>query len=295
MMESLLPESWLRSLERKLSQIGWGMGAGRYADYSAAFSLAAALLAYAVDGSLLPFALAVPVLALSLPDFLARQRSSAMDRALPDALYNASSVAGFSAFEEVLEALSRGKGPLAAEFSRVRNDASLGRSPPDALHAAGRRNDSRSFRRVCGLLATGYAMGADMAVALREAADDISDTASAVRERAAGLAIEKWTLLLAGGVVVPFTLGMMVSLTSSLDLGALSDFGVGLGGTEKSDLHEAAVLGNEIYLAAYSLLAAFFVAHLEGKIERALPYALALVPASSIIFNLAKSGALSFF
>lgn len=295
MMESLLPEPWLRSLERKLSQVGWGMGAGRYADYSAAFSLAAVLLACAVDGSLLLPALAVPALALSLPDFLARQRSSAIDRALPDALYNASSVAGFSAFEEVLEALSRGSGPLAAEFAAVRNGVSLGRSPPDALHAAGRRNDSRSFRRVCGLLAAGYAMGADMAAALREAADDISETASAVRERAAGLAIEKWTLLLAGGVVVPFTLGMMVSLTSSLDLGALSDFGVGLDVGQKAELHSAAVLGNEIYLAAYSLLAAVFVAHLEGKAERALPYSLILVPASSIIFNLAKSGALMLF
>lgn len=295
MMEALLPDQWLRSLERKLSQAGWGISAGKYADYSVAISFSATLLAYAVDYSLLLPALAVPALALMLPDFLARQRSSAIDRALPDALYRASSVAGFSAFEAVLDALSRGSGPLAGEFSRVRNDVSLGRSPPDALHAAGRRNGSRTFRRVCGLLAAGYSLGADTAAALREAADDISETASAVRERAAGLAIEKWTLLLAGGIVVPFTLGMMVSLTGSLDLGALSDFGVGLNGTEKAGLHSAAVLGNEIYLAAYSLLAAVFVAHLEGKIERALPYALALVPASSIIFNLAKSGALGFF
>jgi Flp pilus assembly protein TadB len=294
-MESLLPGTWVRSLSRKLAQAGWSISAGKYADYSAGISFAAVFVAYALDPSAAAFALAVPALALSLPDFLARQRASAIERTLPDALYRASSVAGFSPFEEVLASLARGKSPLAREFYRVRSDVSLGRPAEDALRAAARRNDSRAFGRVCGLLATGYSLGADMAAALREAADDISETAAMVRERAAGLAIEKWTLLLAGGAVVPFTLGTMASLTGSLELGGLSDFGVGLGVEQKAELRSAAVLGNEIYLAAYSILAAVFVAHLEGRMERALPYAMGLVPMSSIIFDMAKSGALGLF
>lgn len=291
MMESLLPEAWLRSLARRLAQLEWNTSVERYVDYSFALSAAAPLLAYAIDPGLLPLSLFVPALALLLPGFLAGQRSAKIEAALPDSLYRASSLAGFMPFEEVLGSLSKGGTPLAREFARVRNGISLGIPPEDALAAAAKRNDSSPLRRVCSLLAAGYSAGADMGAALKEAADDISETASAMRERAAGLAMEKWTLLLAGGAIVPFTLGTMVSLTDSLDLGALSDFGLGASGTEKYELRAAAVLGTQIYLAAYSVLAALFVAGIEGRAERSLPYALALVMASSLIFNAAKTGA----
>lgn len=226
--------------------------------------------------------------------FLLQQYLSELNRAklealVPDLLLQASAFPSGTGFGKIIAYFSDEKfGLLGGEFEKAKQEIEKGSTVPTALDNIGKRCKSKVVDRAVLLLKQGYNSGADMSNIFREAASDLIETNAILRERNAALVVEKYTLLLAGGLIVPLVLGLLVGMVSSMDFSAfeLLDFGASV--EEKTALLQSTILANQIYIVEYSLIAAFFVASQEGKPKKALLYACFLLPVSVICFNAAK-------
>jgi len=225
--------------------------------------------------------------------YLEEKRNRQIERHLVEAMYHASSISGYTSFENILNSIAEADyGILSDEFRKAYNEIKNGESVDRALEKVGRRNGSAILKRAVSILVSGYRTGIDLSVALREVAEDAEKTMEIQRENIAAVTVEKFTILFAGGIIVPLILGTMLSLVSGLDLSHLYEFG--LGNSQNKDILSNANLGNQIYVALYSIMASVFVAYQENRIENSLIYVLFLLPASILLFNLAQYSNLLF-
>lgn len=206
-----------------------------------------------------------------------------LEEKLPDALFQASSLTSITSFEEVIEKLSHGNNALSRKFREMHRQIKHGIPTKEVLEET--ETDSDTFKRTLNLLSHGYRTG-KIENALRETAEDINQTQSIIRERKTNTLIEKYTLLIAGGCLVPLILGTLVSMVSEIGVIELS----GMTTSTRQAIITNASNGSLIYIAEYALLASIFAGIQESRKEKAVIYALVLVPSSLIIYHIAKNG-----
>jgi pilus assembly protein TadC len=225
----------------------------------------------------------------ALGKYKSRKRTREMEEALPAALYQMASLSSFSPIEEAVRSVAESRhGALSEEFAAACNEMRTGSSFENAIGGVVSRNDSWLLRRALETILVGYETGADTAELLKSTAEDIEKTHDLHRQRAAAMAVEKYTLLLAGAVIVPLVLGIMISLVSGMSLNFPSELSGADEGVRKLVLSNA-VLGNQLYIAVYSVMASFFIALQENKKEKAAVYAAVLLPVSLLVFSAARS------
>lgn len=81
----------------------------------------------------------------------------------------------------------------------------------------------------------------------------------------------------------------MISLVQNLNLNSLDEFGLGLDKSVKDLIFSNSVLGNQVYIGLFSVIASLFVANQENKVENFLVYVSLTLPTSLILFNMMKS------
>lgn len=233
----------------------------------------------------------IPMLSIfMIPKYLSGKRTREIEYFLSDALYQASSLSSFASVEEILKSIAEsGYGSLSEEFEKAYREIQTGASFEDSLKNIVERNRSKLLEKCLGVLILGYQTGADISNALREIADDISQTFDIYRQRSVGMTVEKYTLLMAGGIIVPLLLGSMISLVQGLNLSSLAGLGFGLKESLKNSILHNAVIGNQIYIGIYAIISSVFVAFQENKIENALTYSALILPSSLILFNVVKN------
>lgn len=179
-------------------------------------------------------------------------------------------------------------GLLGKEFEKACREIGHGATIEQALQSMKKRCQSRVIDRMADLLITGYESGADLSRVFRETAEDLFETRFLLQERQAVLLVQKYTILLAGGLLVPVVLGLVSGLVNQLDFSSLSTLELGLNAQQRKELLEAAALGTQLYLLEYAILASFFVANQEGNWKKGILYAAILLPAGMLGFWLAK-------
>lgn len=179
-------------------------------------------------------------------------------------------------------------GAWGKELGKMDAEMRHGASVEIALQHCKQRCNSRIIDRVLDLVLTGYESGADLSLVFREAAEDLFETRLVLQERQAALLVEKYTILLAGGLIVPIVLGLVSGMMQQLDFSALSALELGLAPEERLALLEAALAGTHVYLVLYAVIAAFFVALQEGNWKKGIGYAVVLVPMGVLGFWLAQ-------
>jgi len=179
-------------------------------------------------------------------------------------------------------------GLLSLEFERSLIEMERGASVKEALENISLRCQSRVVSRAINLIRLGYDTGSDLSETFRHTAEDLLETQSILRERNASMLVEKYTILFAGGFLVPVVLGLLTGMVSTLDFSGFGALEIGLDSATRSELRSFALLGTQIYLLEYGLLASFFVAAQEGNWKRGFAYAAILVPVGIAAFVLAR-------
>ena len=283
-------DDFKNKMQRSLDGLGWGE-VNDWLRYSAGVSMGSLVLVsvlgtgdWTIIFGVLSFLPLIGAYVTPAYFWAAKQRKMECD--LPQALYRAASNA-FMPIEELIAELSEGDSELAGEFRKANMQIKNGISVEDALSTMASSNDSRLLTRTIDLLLQCYRTGADMAKAFKETAEEISGIATVMREQAVNSTVEKYTLLLAGGIIVPLVLGALVAMVGSLNFTGLSELGFGSGGSEQ--ILANALAGSQIYIIEYAILASVFVAYQENSIEKSIVYMVVLVPLSFALFMLAKT------
>lgn len=279
----------LKKLQKDLDYIGFDINARDLFKFSMIGTILICFLSVFYEYIIL-FA-PIPFLAIFMvPKYFSNKKTREIEYFLSDALYQASSLSSFASVEEILKSIAdSGYGPLSEEFEKAYWEIQTGASFEDSLKSMIKRNRSELLEKCLRVLILGYETGANISDALKEIAEDISQTFDLYRQRSASMTVEKYTLLMAGGIMVPLILGSMISLVQGLNLSALSGLGFGLKESLKNSILNNAVLGNQIYIGIYAIMSSVFVAFQENKIENALVYSAIILPLSLILFNIVKN------
>ncbi|VVB99100.1 Type II secretion system (T2SS), protein F [uncultured archaeon] len=236
--------------------------------------------------------------------YLSQRRKMEIGSSVPEALLLASSMAQGTSPENAADFIAcNSGGPVSAEFAKARDEMLAGMPPEEAFSRMAERSGSGQMKRAAGLMISGIESGAEMSAAFREAAEDIAETNAISMERAAATAMQKYTVLLGGAILVPFILGKLASLTGNFSAaglgvdgakGAFGDIGLGMIGNAseaaRRGLMEAAGIGNIIYIAEFAVIASVFAAMQEGIPRKAVVYAVALLPIGLGVYFAAKGG-----
>ena len=174
------------------------------------------------------------------------------------------------------------------EFRKALLKIHKGATPELALSNAKKRVKSRAFSRAIDLVVEGSKSGADAGAVFKEAAEDQLETNALIRERNSSLVIEKYTLIFAGGIIVPLVLGTVAGMLEQLDFSGLFEIGIGLSPAEKTDLLWAGKTAGFIYIIEYALIASFFLAFQEHDRKKTIIYAAFLLPVSLGVYFLAQ-------
>ncbi|MFW5902259.1 MAG: type II secretion system F family protein, partial [archaeon] len=191
--------------------------------------------------------------------------------------------------EKVLKEISKGHGELSKEFKKTYKEIETGETVKKALKNMGERTDSKLVKRATQVLINGHESGSNLSKALEETAEEAKKLHEIKRKRKLSTTIEKYTLLLAGGLVVPFILGTLTSVIGSLELGTITHLSIGVSEEIREQIKNNAVKGNQIYIAIYSVIASLFVSYQEKEMEKALIYIVILLPTALAIFNISKT------
>lgn len=212
-----------------------------------------------------------------LEAYFEEKRQEQVEAELPSALFHASTVQAAGA-EEVLKALSSGYGLLSQEARRVLNAANKGESIRNALE---RVKKPRLLREALGFIKTAESTGADLNALLKSLAEDYAHAMELEREKKTGLALQKYSLLLAAGFLAPLVLGFVLCFAA--------DFDASLFSTNAQVPLEAARFAVTTYIILLALMASAFAAFLDGKKYAALYYAALLTPTALAVFALASA------
>ncbi|MFH0714554.1 MAG: type II secretion system F family protein [Candidatus Diapherotrites archaeon] len=246
-------------------------------EYGLDFKIALALLLFSLFG--------IPGLRSFAQKFFEQQRVKKLQESTPDLLLLAALLPRRSGFAHIVHYLSESCGEeWAKEFEQAEKQLKAGESVEKSLKGISERNPDPVIERAIQLLVQGYQSGADLSEVFKEAADDILQTQGILRERQANMTVEKYTLLAAGGLIVPLVLGLLVGMVSGFpqDMGA--ELGVGLSAEARNALLNATLTAIPIYLFEYALLASYFVALQESDVSKAFLYALFLLPIAFACF-----------
>ena len=127
-----------------------------------------------------------------------------------------------------------------------------------------------------------------MYAALRECAQDVSSFFALLRERAALLSIQRYTVLASSALLVPIILGTVVFLAPTLS-------GASVAGSAAPDaaLLFTLSLACQIYLVINAALSALLLSLTESNPARAALYFAICAPMSLIFFSIASSSTLA--
>ncbi|OIO26355.1 hypothetical protein COX85_03885 [Candidatus Micrarchaeota archaeon CG_4_10_14_0_2_um_filter_55_9] len=233
---------------------------------------------------------ALPAVSLDLyAEYLEERKRLELEERLPEALLQMASRPKGTAIEEVLEELARQPGETGKQFKSITRRIRSGISAPNAL----RRHPTNSFlfKRVLEMIANAYESGADASKTFKQVAEDVLELQFISREAASAATLQKYSLLAASTLFVPFILGFLYNLVESLDFAGIQGI-FSTSTMERRALVEAISLGNQAYLALFALITSSFVSFNENKPRKAVAYAAICLPLSLIAYYVARSASI---
>lgn len=231
--------------------------------------------------------LALPSLLLYFySDYERQKRTAEVERFVPHAAMQLASLPASASCDLVVRQLAEGGfGVLSSEFALVRRRMDAGASFKAAVSRSEKAVGSLLYSRFASLLALSYRSGGDVSKAFKSFADTAFSLQNLRREAASALAFQKYTLIAAGGFIVPVILALLFNVVASLEADP-SLVGVSL--EKRNALTGAVVLGNYLYLSAFSVIASLFLAKMDSSVKKAVLYFSLLFFTSLAVFTLVR-------
>jgi len=278
-------------LDEYLASRGIHVDGRQFAIALAALSLALAGISLAAGSNMLAFlSICVGPAIYSLAAYFSEAEMKRAEMLLPDALYTAASTHKLLSAEKMLALLSKGGfGRVSDAFALALARQRAGDSFQASMAAAARYCPTPLASRAFSLIVVAYETGADMYSALRECAQDVVSFFALLRERAALLSIQRYTVLASSALLVPIILGTVVYLAPTLSGASVA----GAGAQADAALLAQLALACQIYLVMNAALSALLLALSESNPARAALYFAICAPMSLIFFSIASSSALA--
>ncbi len=279
------------ALDEYLAGKGISMGGRRLAIALAAASLLLAGISLAAGSALLAFlSICIGPAAYSLAAYFSEAEMKRAEMLLPDALYTAASTHRLLSAEKMLALLSKGGfGRVSDAFALALARQRAGDSFQSSMASAARHCPTPLAGRAFALMVVAYETGADMYSALRECAEDTASFFALLRERAALLSIQRYTVLASSALLVPFIMGTVVFLAPTLTGASIA----GTGAPSDAALLATLALASQTYLVANAALSSLLLALSESNPARAALYFAACAPIALVSFSIASSSALA--
>ena len=226
----------------------------------------------------------IPVIIYFLVLYLVDYRAKEIENYLPDALFQVGALEQGVPIERIIQNISKsGYGPLSEEFAMVSRQISAGTNVESSLLGVSERNNSAILDRVIVLLNQCYRIGGDIQLVIRETAEDIFDLVVLAKEQTAILAMQRYTILFGGCIIIPIILAFAINIISGLDYNLLNISSVSH--VERQSLISATLDATQAYLIIYTFLASLFMAHQEGRTRKAVIYFIIFVGIAIFLFN----------
>ena len=279
------------TLNEYLENVGIHVGSRQFVVALAAMSLALAGISLAAGSTLLAFlSICIGPAIYSLAAYFSEVEMKRAEMLLPDALYTAASTHKLLSAEKMLALLANGEfGRVSDAFALALARQKAGDSFQSSMAAAARHCPTPLAVRAFSLIVVAYETGADMYFAIRECAQDVVSFFALLRERAALLSIQRYTILASSALLVPIILGTVVFLAPTLS-------GASVTGSAQPDaaLLSQLALACQIYLVINAALSALLLSLSESNPVRAALYFAICAPIALIFFSFASSSALAF-
>ena len=279
------------ALDEYLAGRGVHMSGRGFATALAALSLALACASLAAgNASLAIVSICMGPAIYSLAAYLSDDELRRAELLLPDALYTAASTHKLLSAEKMLALLAKGGfGRVSDAFALALARQKAGDSFQSSMQAAARYCPAPLAARAFSLIVVAYETGADMYSALRECAQDVVSFFALLRERAALLSIQRYTVLASSALLVPIILGTVVFLAPTLSGTSVA----GTGAPADVALLSTLALACQIYLVLNAALSALLLSLSESNPARAALYFAICAPLALIFFSIASSSALA--
>jgi len=229
----------------------------------------------------------IPLIIYFIILYLIDQRSKEIESYLPDALFQVGALEHGVPIERIIQNISRsGYGALSVEFSMASRQISAGTNVESALAGISERNSSTILDRMILLLNQCYRIGKDVQSVIRETAEDVFDLVTLAKEQAAILAMQRYTILFGGCIIIPIILAFVISVLGELDYSLISMSSAPA--SERKALIESTISAIQAYLVIYACLASIFIAHQEGRTRKAVIYFVVFGAVSVLLFNFVR-------
>lgn len=220
--------------------------------------------------------------------YLVEKKKNEKEKLVADFLLHAAIFPSETPLEKIIKQLGKEKNLLGREFRKAFSEIQKGCSVENALNNISKRNSSNIIKKMIELFKLSYFSKAKMNAFFKEAAEDIMQMQAIIEEKNATVIIQKYTLILAGAILVPAVLGLLSGMIGSLDFSIINSLELGTSFSERKRIVESALIGTQIYIAEYAIIASIFLGQQEGKPKKAFIYCIAMLPLSFASFYLTK-------
>ncbi|MDD4049943.1 MAG: hypothetical protein PHX47_02935 [Candidatus ainarchaeum sp.] len=170
---------------------------------------------------------------------------------------------------------------ISSEFKLILNKINKGHTPKEVFNILKNKYNSSFLSNFLDLLEYSVFTGTVTSKDYKNLVKDFLKSRELFDERTSILLMQKYTILFAGGFIVPGILGVVISLVKSLT--GIVDISV-VGLTSNSSLFIVSYYCAIVYLVEYVIISSIYLSQIDSNSKKVWIYLCFLLPVSLLIF-----------
>jgi hypothetical protein len=215
-------------------------------------------------------------------EYFFSQERKRLEDALVDDILRISSVVRSNDLKLILHKLQSSNNKIVSkEFSWALNKINKGHRPKEVFKVIKEKYNSVLLSKFLDLLEYSTSSGTVTLNDYKNIIKDFLKSRELLDERKSVLLMQKYTIIFAGGLIVPGILGVVISLVKSL-VGIVDVSVIGL--SSSSTLYLVSYYCSIIYIIEYIIISSIYLSQLDDNSKKIWVYICFLLPVSLLIF-----------